>query len=109
MKNEYLGRWGIVEMEQWDQDYVDMEVPSYILFEENNSGEFQFGLVRGYMDCRIELYGDSERLGFSWDGENEMNPVSGRGWAMINEDGQLEGMIYFHEGDDSGFIAARST
>jgi hypothetical protein len=40
MKREYLGRWRIVEMEQWDQDYIDLEVPGYILFEENNSGEF---------------------------------------------------------------------
>jgi hypothetical protein len=59
------------------------------------------------MDCRIEPYGDSERLAFSWDGEDEMDPVSGRGWAIINEDGQLVGRLYFHDGDDSGFTAER--
>jgi hypothetical protein len=31
-----------------------------------------------------------------------MDPVSGRGWAII-EDGQLQGRLYFHEGDESGF------
>ena len=109
MKNEYLGRWRIVDMEMWDKSFIDMEVPGYIQFEDNNSGEFQFGLVRGDMDCRIVPFGDSERLEFSWDGSDEMDPVSGRGWAQINEDGRLEGMIYFHEGDDSGFTAERGS
>jgi hypothetical protein len=31
-----------------------------------------------------------------------MDPVSGRGWAMIKE-GQLHGKLYFHDSDDSGF------
>lgn len=29
MNKEYLGRWRIVDMEEWDQDYIDMEVPGY--------------------------------------------------------------------------------
>ena len=61
------------------------------------------------MDYRIEPYEATERLEFSWSGSAEIEPVSGRGWAMINEAGQLEGVTYFHEGDDSGFIAERST
>jgi hypothetical protein len=109
MKDEYLGRWRIIDMEEWSQDYIDMVVPGYILFEADDSGEFQFGLVRGYMNCRIKPYGDSERVEFTWDGEDEMDPASGRGWAMINEDGQLEGILYFHNGDDSGFTAEKST
>jgi hypothetical protein len=54
----------------------------------------------------IEPYHDTERLEFAWDGEDEMDPVSGRGWAII-KDGQLQGRIYFHEGDDSGFTAQK--
>jgi len=51
-------------------------------------------------------YQETARLAFSWEGEDDMDPVSGRGWAII-EDGQLQGRLYFHEGDESGFMAEK--
>ena len=106
MSNPYLGTWRIVEMEQWDQDYIDLVVPGYFSFRKDHLGEFQFGTVHGEIDYRIEPYQETERLEFSWEGEDEMDPVSGRGWAMI-EDGQLQGRLYFHQGDESGFVAQK--
>jgi hypothetical protein len=106
MSNTYLGTWRIIEMEQWNQDYIDLVVPGFITFGEDNLGEFQFGTVEGSLDCRIESYGEGERLEFSWEGSDEMDPASGRGWAMIKE-GQLHGWLSFHEGDESGFIAVK--
>ena len=44
---------------------------------------------------------------FSWQGSDEGDDVSGRGWAALNPDGKLEGHIYFHLGDDSAFRAER--
>jgi hypothetical protein len=46
-------------------------------------------------------------LGFTWDGNDDCDHASGRGWAVLEEDGSLSGRIYFHLGDDSGFRAAR--
>jgi hypothetical protein len=46
-------------------------VPGYISFREDNQGEFQFGAVRGDLDYRIAPYQDTERLAFSWEGEDE--------------------------------------
>jgi hypothetical protein len=40
-------------MDQWDQDFVDAEVEGYFEFDSKGSGEFQFGYVRGGMDCRL--------------------------------------------------------
>ena len=40
---------------------------------------------------------------FSWEGNDECHPASGRGWAVLEEDGSLRGRIFFHLGDDSGF------
>jgi len=54
MSNPYFGTWRIIEMEQWDQDYIDLVVPDYISFREDNQGELQFGTVHGNMDYRIE-------------------------------------------------------
>ena len=106
MSNQYLGTWRIIEMEQWDQDFIDLVVPGYIAFREDHRGEFQFGAVHGDLDYRLAPYQETERLEFSWEGEDEMDPVSGRGWAII-QDGQLQGRIYFHEGDDSGLTATK--
>lgn len=103
----YLGEWRIVEMELWDQDFIDMETEGHFLFEEDNLGSFQFGLVQGRIDYKIETIGKIKRLEFSWEGQDESHDASGRGWAAINGD-DLEGRIYFHLGDDSSFKANKS-
>ncbi len=95
--NPFYGRWRIVEMETWDQDYVDMEVPGYIEFNKTGGGSFQFGLVQGAMDCRFELSADRPVARFSWEGNDEMDQASGRGWAKIDAKGRLKGRI-----EDSG-------
>jgi hypothetical protein len=62
MSNPYLGTWHIIEMEQWDQDYIDLVVPGYISFRKDQRGEFQFGAVHGDLDYRIVPYQKTERL-----------------------------------------------
>ena len=79
MRYPYLGTWRMIEMEQWEQDDIDLIVPGSIAFREDHRGAFQFGAVHGDLDYRIEPYRDAERLAFSWEGEDEMDPVSGRG------------------------------
>jgi len=105
--NKYIGKWHIKEMELWDKDFIDLVVPGYITFKRNRRGIFQFGAVNGFMDCRMEKCGEEKRIEFSWDGFDESDPVSGRGWAMI-KDNELHGKLYFHLGDDSWFKAAKS-
>jgi hypothetical protein len=36
-----------------------------------------------------------------------MEEASGRGWAVLKDD-ELHGVIAFHEGDESDFVARRS-
>ena len=102
--NPFTGKWRITEMEVWDQDYVDMEVPGYIRIGSDGTGQFQFGLVSGDIDGRVEQSGSAPRFEFSWSGQDECNPACGRGWAII-EDGELKGRIYLHLADDSAFRA----
>jgi hypothetical protein len=35
-----------------------------------------------------------------------MDAAQGRGWAVI-KDGELHGIIFFHGGDESGFVARK--
>lgn len=103
----FAGKWRIVWMSGWDQDYVDMEVPGNISFGTGHSGSFQFGLVQAQMDCRINKLRTS-RIEFTWHGFDEGDEVTGRGHAEI-VDGELQGHLYIHLGDDSAFRAIRQT
>ncbi len=103
----FIGKWRIVEMEVWDQDYVDMEVPGFISIGSDGTGRFQFGLVSGDIDGRVEQCGNALRFDFSWSGQVENDLVSGRGWA-VNENGELNGRVYLHLADDSAFRATKS-
>ncbi len=102
----FVGHWRITEMEAWDADYFDMEVPAYISICEDSTGEFQFGLVQAELDGRMETVGGASRFEFTWNGFDENDPVSERGWLRVAGN-QAEGRIFIHLGDDSGFNAVR--
>ena len=106
--DQFLGRWRITGMEVWNQDYVDFVVPGHITFEEPAESSFQFGTMKGHMDCRYTQHGESQVVEFSWEGFNDKDQACGRGWAMINDDGTLTGRIFIHLSDDSAFTAVRS-
>jgi len=102
--NPFIGKWTIVEMEMWDQDYVNMEVPGHFTFRKDGTGHFQFGLVQGEMDWHLENVGGMSRIAFSWEGGDEMDPASASGWAQIGNE-EMQGRIFFHQGDESAFRA----
>jgi hypothetical protein len=101
----FKGTWHIFEMEVWDEDYFNCEVQAYIKIDSNDFGHFQFGLV----SCDIDGdYTGDERFEFTFEGNAELDMVSGSGWLkMINYD-LLEGEFRFHLGDDSMFRAKRA-
>ena len=101
--NNFTGKWQIYEMEVWDEDYFNMEVQAYIEINENDTGNFQFGLVSGDMDC--ESVG--EKLEFTWDGNDECDEAQGSGWIKFKDENTLKGKIKFHQGDKSKFWAKR--
>jgi hypothetical protein len=105
-KAKYIGMWRIIEMEMWDQDYIDLVTPGYFLFDRDELGYFQFGVVEGQIDYRVEKIGTVERIEFAWEGQSENDPASGRGWAVISGD-YLEGRLYIFLSDDSWFKAKR--
>lgn len=104
---DILGDWRITEMEAWDEDYVDAEVKAYVRLGPDGHGEFQFGYVFGSIDYRLVERDGRPAAEWSWEGNAEMDPASGRGWAMLGEDGKLTGRIFIHDADDSAFVATR--
>ena len=106
MNTQFAGRWRIIEMELWDQDAVDLVGPAFIEIRNDGTGRFRFIVVEGFIDCRWNHDPESQALEFTWEGSDEGDPVSGRGWVELEADGSLKGRIYFHNGDDSAFRAS---
>src|SRR6516165_3015340 len=102
----FEGRWHIVSMSAWDEDYINAEVQAFIEFDAQNSGEFQFGYVQGGMDYRLTTRDGEPAVEWTWEGNDEMDPAQGRGWAVMRGQ-ELHGMIFFHGGDASEFVAKR--
>lgn len=100
----FMGRWRIVEMDMWDNDYLDLVEPAFIQFGAEN-GAFVFGAVKSWLDLRYGTRDGSACVEFSWEGFNDTDPASGRGWAMLGTAGRLVGDLFIHNSDSSGFVA----
>lgn len=92
-------------MSGWDRDAIDLVEPGYVEFARDGTGQLGFIAVRGWLDCRP--LGRDGRVGveFTWAGDDEGDPVSGRGWAVRVDGETIEGHVFFHLGDDSTFRA----
>jgi hypothetical protein len=104
----FTGTWIITEMEMWDAEYINMEVQAFIQIGVNDLGHFQFGLVSGEIDGEVVKLGNVERFEFTWEGQDEMDPVSGSGWLKSAGLNRGEGRIKIHLGDGSAFKAVRA-
>jgi hypothetical protein len=102
------GTWHITDMENWDEDYFNMEVQAYIEIDKRGSGDFQFGLVTGQIDGEIVKDGSGEKLEFTWEGNDENDAAFGSGWLKLQDKNTAEGKIKFHQGDSSLFTAERA-
>ncbi len=105
-ESPFAGRWRIVSMSAWDQSFIDEEEDGFFEFDEQGSGEFHFGYVHGRMDGRLTTRDGEPAVEWTWEGNDEMDPAQGRGWAVV-KGGELRGMIFFHGGDDSEFAARK--
>jgi hypothetical protein len=104
----FTGTWIITEMEMWDAEYINMEVQAHIRIGVDGLGNFQFGLVSGEIDGEVIKLGNVKRFEFTWEGQDEMDPVSGSGWLKSTGQNRGEGSIKIHLGDSSAFKAVRA-
>ncbi len=107
MKKDLIGRWRLTRMSNLDNEFMEEESPAFIEFTKSGGGEFHFGYVTCQIDWRPEQRQSKPGAAFTFDGNDEMDPTQGRGWAVVKPDGTLNGHVYFHQGDDSAFWAKR--
>lgn len=105
--SEFIGKWRITDMEQWDQDYIDLVEPGYIELNGKNLGEFVFGTVKGFIDFRTKKVHGREKADFSWEGTSEYDQISGRGWFELNGENKIHGKLFIHNGDESWIKAVK--
>ncbi len=104
--NIFLGNWRIVETELWDLDDLDLVTPATITLNQNDQGHIAFIAVEGELDYRVLIRDGLPAIEFSFEGFDEGDEVMGRGWAVLDGE-RLRGRLFFHQGDDSSFIAER--
>jgi hypothetical protein len=109
-ESPFVGRWRIVSMSQWEDEYLDEVVEAYIELDERGGGSFQFGDIRGVLDYREGRRDGQPAAEFSWEGGDgaDGTPLTGRGWAMPKDE-CLHGIFAIHMGDESDFEATRAT
>lgn len=102
-----IGVWRIVEMDIWDVEAIELLGPALVHIEPDGHGRFGFIAVEGQLDWKSDDRPSTDRIAFTWEGDDEGSPVSGRGWATVSDNDHLVGHLYFHLGDDSSFRAVR--
>lgn len=99
-----IGKWRIIAIPDYEEDYPNMVGPAYILFGEE-AGEFAFGCVTGQIHGGVGP--EDTAIEFSWNGNDEMDEASGDGSVELQPDGSLNGQVDFQNGDEIYFTARR--
>ena len=102
-----IGAGRIVKMDNWGSDFLDLVEEAHLTFDGAADGEIAFGALKGFLDVRYGAREGSACAEFSWEGYDENDSASGRGWAAIGTAGRLVGHFYIHNGDESGFVCER--
>jgi hypothetical protein len=103
----FAGRWHIVETSVWDQDALDTVQPAFIKFDDESIGSLGMIVIGAGLDCRFGTRDGKPLVEFTFEGDDDGHPCSGRGFGVIDADGKLRGRLFLHLGDDSEFVAER--
>lgn len=105
-RRPFIGEWRITDMELWDRDDLDLLGPAHLTLDGRGQGSMGFLAIQASVDYRPGARDGLPAVEFSFDGNDEGDRVSGRGWAILAEH-TLRGRVFFHEGDESAFSATR--
>jgi len=104
----FAGRWRIVEMDVWDNAFLDLVEEAHLTFTGAADGEIAFGALKGFLDVRYGSRDGAACAEFSWEGHDDNDPARGRGSVALGTAGRLVGHFFIHKGDDSSFVCEPS-
>jgi len=98
-------KWHIVDMKTWPAEFRDLIEPAHITFLGRGTGEMAFCALHGWLDTRYSNRDGLPYAEFSWEGDDDGDPVCGRGWAILEAPDRIIGAVFIHLGDESTFTA----
>jgi len=102
--SDLYGWWRITETSQWVNDGLDDLGPATISIT-GHADRLRMHCLLAYVNVRPTKTGAS----FTWEGAWEYDPMSGSGSVRLSKDGRLFGRIKIKDGDESTFIAERTS
>jgi hypothetical protein len=102
---QLIGRWRIVEADIWDRDHLELCGPAMITITDQGRGKIAFGALQ----AGLEVEYSRTSIGFTWEGFDEMDEVSGDGSAELLDDGSIEIEFAYRNGDEAILKAKRET
>lgn len=105
VRKHFVGQWRVTELQGFDSDYVDLCGPAKVKISTRGTGRMNFGAVEVELDCKMDER-DERVLHFTFEGADEGDPISGRGYGLV-EGNEMIGRMFRHFGDEFGFKAKR--
>ena len=104
--NAFRGRWRIVATDVWSVDELDRQAPAHVTFRAGRQGEMELLAIEADVDYRVGRREGKPCVEFSWEGTDDGQAISGRGWALVGKR-ELRGRLFIHGGDEAAFVAIR--
>ena len=105
-KKAFLGEWRITETGLWDLEDLDLVTQATLSLKPNGGGQIALIAIEVQLDYRVVKRDGLPGIEFSFHGFDEGDEVMGRGWAVLKGE-ELDGYLFFHQGDESSFLAQR--
>jgi hypothetical protein len=102
---DLAGTWVVISSPDFDDEYLGMETTPYVVLDQGDheiTGDFHIGLISGSLSGVIE----GDRVRFSFDGMDEMDPANGAGTITIQGE-TMTFTLEFHHGDAFTFACVR--
>jgi hypothetical protein len=107
MTAPWSGRWRLVETDLWSDDSIDLLEEAHIVFDADRLGSLVVGALQADIDYRTGERDGRPSVEFSWVGDDDGHPSSGRGWAHVQPDNTMRVKLYIHRGDEVTMIGAK--
>jgi hypothetical protein len=101
--NPFAGEWQITSTDVWERKELGA---ARLTFDRGRWGELELLAITATIDYRVGTRDGRPIVEFSWEGDDDGSPVSGRGWARSTVGG-LTGRLFIHGGDEAEFTAKR--
>src|SRR5581483_8490474 len=85
-RRPFVGRWRIGAMELWTSEDLDLLGPAPLTLERDGGGTMRCIAVDVALDYRVVERDRHPGIEFSFDGIDEGDRITGRGWATLRGD-----------------------